>query len=62
MDVDVYIILMLRALRVGEMGLDELGERVARPEVLDGGNPGQTSVSAQGNHRGLPLQVNLDID
>ena len=33
MDVDVYIILMLRALRVGEMGVDELGERVARPAV-----------------------------
>jgi len=33
MDVDVYIMLMLHALRVGEMGVDELGERVARPAV-----------------------------
>jgi len=46
MDVDVYIILMLRALRVGEMGVDALGERVARSEVWVGGNPDQTFVSA----------------
>lgn len=37
MDVDVYIMLMLRALWAGEMGLGQVGERVARPAVLDGG-------------------------
>ena len=46
MDVNVYIMLMLRALGVGEIGVDELGERVARPAVLVGGNPEQTFVSA----------------
>ena len=33
MDLNVYIMLMLRALRMGELGLDQFGERVARPAV-----------------------------